>query len=77
MMSRAPNLKALEKIREVKDSYREVMDGTRQICIHFMVGNGTTPEIAPLLNFLHFKILVAYVVCLLALRLSMVRFSLL
>ncbi|XP_067292986.1 structural maintenance of chromosomes protein 1B [Pseudorasbora parva] len=26
MMSRAPNLKALEKIREVKDSYREVMD---------------------------------------------------
>uniref|UniRef100_A0A8C2JAW7 Structural maintenance of chromosomes 1B n=1 Tax=Cyprinus carpio TaxID=7962 RepID=A0A8C2JAW7_CYPCA len=26
MMSRAPNLKALEKIREVKDSFREVMD---------------------------------------------------
>lgn len=26
MMSRAPNLKALEKIREVKDSYREVLD---------------------------------------------------
>ncbi|KAG1939050.1 structural maintenance of chromosomes protein 1B isoform X2 [Pimephales promelas] len=26
MMSRAPNLKALEKIRDVKDSYREVMD---------------------------------------------------
>lgn len=31
MMSRAPNLKALEKIREVKDSYREVLDGTGQI----------------------------------------------
>lgn len=47
MMSRAPNLKALEKIREVKDSYREVMDGMRQIHSPFMVG--TTPEI-PLLK---------------------------
>lgn len=53
MMSRAPNLKALEKIREVKDSYREVMDGTRHIHSPFMVG--TTTGIPPLLNFLLFK----------------------
>lgn len=37
MMSRAPNLKALEKIREVKDSFREVMDGKGQICSSFHI----------------------------------------
>lgn len=37
MMSRAPNLKALEKIREVKDSYREVLDGMGQIHTHLNI----------------------------------------
>lgn len=36
MASRAPNLKALEKIREVKDSFQEVMDGM-QTRIHFFL----------------------------------------
>lgn len=40
MMSRAPNLKALEKIREVKDSFREVMDGKGQIYASFISGCG-------------------------------------
>lgn len=42
MMSRAPNLKALEKIREVKDSFREVMDGKGQIYAHFSIRVWTT-----------------------------------
>lgn len=42
MMSRAPNLKALEKIREVKDSFREVMDGKGQINASFYIRVWTT-----------------------------------
>ncbi len=45
MMSRAPNLKALEKIREVKDSFREVMDGKGQIYTSFHIRVWTTTKI--------------------------------
>lgn len=36
MASRAPNLKALEKMREVKDSFHEVMDGTERRTHNFI-----------------------------------------